>query len=368
MFFVQKGNLISLIILLKPPTSSVKFARLSSIGHHIQRRTIGSFEYKLSSFYTYLTALSFCDFFSCIFAILNVLEYLPPPYQDSYSMTYREMCLSLSLYTHPIATTLQALSVWIICAFSIHRSRSIIKRSIFFSKSSTMRDSFKSRICHFVFSIMNKITFNYLKKKINIDANIENSLRISENVDNQDYPKNKVDEKIDQDYFFHIDLKNNFNYKTYEVRFYKKYLRNCFYCFCTFKSKYENAENKNGDTNKTSHPQINELTSSRKTICILYLLAFVYLIPQMFEKKIIKMKIDGIIYLFLSVTQFGESKIFRQFFHLWFYLLFVYIVPFLLIFIFNLLLLRTFLDSKKRCQRYKLKLDPSILLKVFNYI
>ena len=91
-----------MLILLKPPTSSVKFARLSSKGHHIQRRTIGSFEYKLSSFYTYLTALSFCDFFSCIFNILNVLEYIPPPYQNNYSMKYREICLSISLYTHPI--------------------------------------------------------------------------------------------------------------------------------------------------------------------------------------------------------------------------------------------------------------------------
>ena len=98
----NKGNFISLIILLKPSTSSVKFARLSSEGHHIQRRTIGSFEYKLSSFYTYLTALSFCDFFSCIFAILNVLEYIPPPYLDTYSMKYRQICLSISLYTHPI--------------------------------------------------------------------------------------------------------------------------------------------------------------------------------------------------------------------------------------------------------------------------
>ena len=356
--------------MLKPPTSSVKFARLSSIGHHIRRRTIGSFEYKLSSFYTYLTALSFCDFFSCIFAILNVLEYLPPPYQNTYSMKYREICLSLSLYTHPIAITLQALSVWIICAFSIHRSRSIIKRSIFFSNTVKMKDTLKSGIFPFIRKMFNNITFNQFK----MDSHIENNSKTYEDEEaNQEYGylNSKIDvyEKNKPNYFFHIDLKNNFNCQTYEVKFYKKSIRNCFYCFCTFKSKYENTQNQNDDSIKLCrHRQKNELSSSRKTICILYLLAFVYLIPQMFEKKLIKMKIDGIIYVFLSVTQFGESRLFRQIFHLWFYLLFVYIIPFLLIFIFNFLLLRAFLDSKKRCQRYKLKLDPSIILKVLFFL
>jgi hypothetical protein len=280
-------------------------------------------------------------------------------------MKYREICLSLSLYTHPIATTLQALSVWIICAFSIHRSRSIIKRSIFFPETTKIRNSFPSRLCHLYHTIFDKIKINKLK----ICAYIKNKSKLDEDeyeTQENDSSNKDINDKP-RDYFFHIDLKNNFNFHRYEVKFYKKQIKNCFFCFCTFKSKYDNTQNQNDDISK-GHHQTNELTSSRKTIFILYLLAFLYLIPQMFEKNLIKMKIDNIHYVFLSVTQFGESRIFRQIFHLWFYLLFVYIVPFLLIFIFNLLLLRAFLDSKKRCQRYKLKIDPSIILKVINLI
>ena len=298
-----------------------------------------------------------------------------------------------------LATTLQALSVWIICAFSIHRSRSIIKRSIFFSESAKNKVSINTRICRFLRIVLNKITLNKFKLNSNIQA--KPNFNLDEDEDDDEYENsndnhakennttNIISNETKKKYFFHINLKNNFNYEAYEVKFYKKPLNvysdfanlfkentsidksYCFCCcFCTFKPKLKSRENslsQNEDykinLNQTSH-QTNELTSSRNTIFVLYMLAILYLIPQMFEKKLIKMHIDGIHYIFLSVTEFGETRFFRQLFHLWFYLIFVYVTPFLLIFIFNLLLHRAFLDSKKRCQRYKLKLDPSIILKV----
>jgi hypothetical protein len=121
------GNFVSLFILLKPSrlTSLSRFTANKTYRLNRKASTYGSFDQKLTSFYTYLTALSFCDFFSCIFAILNMLEHLPPPYLESYSMAYRDLCMSLSIFTNPIANTLQALSVWIIVAFSIHRCRLI---------------------------------------------------------------------------------------------------------------------------------------------------------------------------------------------------------------------------------------------------
>ena len=197
----------------------------------------------------------------------------------------------------------------------------------------------------------------------------------------------KQQENDYRNYFFRINLKNNFNFQTYELKFYTKPLKFCaylaqavekktslssklcFYCFCTFKPKYQSHDNNfkhtgniTNKSNNNSHS--NELNSSRYIICILYALALAYLIPQMFEKKMITQYIEGKYYVFATVTQFGKSRLFRQIFHLWFYLICVYIIPFLLIFVFNLLLLRAFLSSKKRCQRYKLKLDPSIILKV----
>lgn len=109
--FFHKGNILSIIILLKPASTNeqlTKYLNERNQSHH-NRRSLGSFEHKLASFYAYLTALSFCDLFSCIFSILNMLEYIPPPYLDwsLNSEQYREFYLSLSVYTHPIATTLQ---------------------------------------------------------------------------------------------------------------------------------------------------------------------------------------------------------------------------------------------------------------------
>lgn len=121
---------MSLIIFLRPETSNLKILSNKLI---FKKQNI-SLNQKLHSFYTYLIALSFCDLFSCIFAVTNVLEYIHPPYIDHDSSKYREFCLYVAMYTHPFVLTLQALSIWIICAFSIHRCRSIIRPSSFLTK------------------------------------------------------------------------------------------------------------------------------------------------------------------------------------------------------------------------------------------
>ncbi len=82
----------------------------------------------------------------------------------------------------------------------------------------------------------------------------------------------------------------------------------------------------------------------------------------MFEKKLIYIDIENRTYVFTKLTQFGQTKLYRQIFHLWFYLIAVYIIPFVLILVFNMLLLRTFLKSKKKCERYKLKRSPTLVI------
>ena len=121
---------MSLIIFLRPETSNLKILN----NKFIFKKQTTSLNQKLQSFYTYLIALSFCDMFSCMFAVINVLEYVHPPYIDHNSSQYREFCLYLAMYTHPFVLTLQAVSIWIICAFSMHRCRSIIRPSSFLTK------------------------------------------------------------------------------------------------------------------------------------------------------------------------------------------------------------------------------------------
>lgn len=318
------GNLISLYILFKPTLTTGR--RYSFKSRSVQNF---SFECKLSSFYAYLTALSFCDLFSCIFAILNMLEYIPPPYLEINLTKYREFCLGISVYTHPIATTLQALSVWLICAFSIHRCRSIVKPSHFLS-------SIKRREC----------TRNYTKA-------------------------NKS-----QSYLCHVKLKNNCTQKTYELKFYPK--KNCFIplCWCSLHSNEHLKLNDYAASNLESTNEIlkNQVTTKKKvkqvklTILMLYFIAFVYLIPQMFEKKLSLIEIQRKTYVFTTITNFGQTRLFRQIFHLWFYMLAIYILPFILIMVFNLVLLRAYFKSRNRCKKYKLKRDPTQILKDYNSV
>lgn len=370
-FHYKTGNLISLIILLKPATSNLDISRYSSERHKLQRSKFGSsFEYKLSSFYAYLTALSFCDFFSCIFAILNMLEYIPPPYMDINIIKYREFCLSISLYTHPVATTLQALSVWIICAFSIHRCRSIVKPSNFLSSIKLQKQTESNGETKNIFKILKKSLLKSFKCN-----------------------------KNDRNYFCHMNLKNNCNHQSYELKFYtktlntsSKFLKYFLFCFCTFSSEYNKPQDQpsvssyelNNDklsdetvvtetkiqvTSQTVHNHLStksKLRRVRVTIFILYLIALIYLIPQMFEKKLSYIEIQHKTYIFTTITHFGESRWFRQIFHLWFYMIAIYIFPFALILIFNALLLRAFFESKKRCKQYKLRTDPNIILRDYN--
>jgi len=114
--------------------------------------------------------------------------------------------------------------------------------------------------------------------------------------------------------------------------------------------------------------QANRITEARWTLGILYFMGLLFLVPQFFEKKIIRVDVEGKEYMFLTITEFGRSNIFRQFFHLWFYTLAVYIMPLLLILIFNFLLLRAFLTSQKKCQPYKMNKDPTQVLRNMSHI
>lgn len=164
-------------------------------------------------------------------------------------------------------------------------------------------------------------------------------------------------------------------------------LKCCLYCFCTFTRDYEStpahneskrptydaivsitdpSDQPSADSTTTStHKNViiepskfvrrqsqvvktsNKLNKARLVIFVLYLMAFIYLLPQMFEKKLSYMDIHHKTYVFTVITPFGRTRLFRQIFHLWFYLLAIYILPFVLVLVFNLLLLRTYLKSKK---------------------
>ena len=68
-----KGNLTSLLILLKPPSSNIKYTNRNNF---MKRKSFGSLNFtrKVLSFYAYLIALSICDLFSCVLAILSMIN------------------------------------------------------------------------------------------------------------------------------------------------------------------------------------------------------------------------------------------------------------------------------------------------------
>jgi hypothetical protein len=260
-----------------------------------------------------LTALSFCDLFSCFFAILNVLEYLLPFYLEMDSLRYHELCQSLQIYTHPIATTLQALSCWLICAFSIHRCKSIAKPTEWF----------------------------WCLKKDN--ASVENM------------SANKRKSSVFRQMWLRMrpslsGLEDNVSTSSTKL--------------ANTRTIYEMTVNDmHAKTGARLVHYLSTISRARLIIILLYVSSIVYLIPQWFEKKLTYIEIQNRVYVFTTITEFGQSKMYRQVFHLWFYMLAIYIIPFLLILFFNLILLRTFLDSKKKCSQYKLKNDANSIIK-----
>ena len=297
-----------------------------------------------------------------------MLEYIHPPFMKHDSIKYREFCLFISIYTHPILVSLQALSIWIICAFSMHRCRSIIKPTSFLTS-------------------LNKTA----KNKLHTPGFYRKLLCCS----NGNEYDNFDEEDTDRNLLCQIRIKNNFNKETKIVEFYSRtigFLFNCkvlsLKCFyCQFQSadyKPKNSITCPTDSyafqayNRKSNESVllkekpikvvncnrtNRLNEARLTCLLLYIGASLFLIPQFFEKKIIRLEIEHKVYVFPQVTEFGQSRLFRQMFHLWFYLIVVYTLPFLLIFMFNYLLLRTFLNSRKKCKPYKLKKSPTDILK-----
>jgi hypothetical protein len=205
------------MVLLKP----LSFRLLSFFGPRNQNRPFqrSSFDYKLSTFYTYLTALSFCDLFSCVFAILNVIEYITPPYLNNYSINFHRFFLSIALITQPIAITFQALSVWVITLFSIHRANTIMQTDSWSSEKTSKRNGEASVVITHsqILSEPTKCDDNYNKKENRSDV----WLSI---------------------YFF-----NRFNNKTYNFKFKPTCLCLCGYCnksdYYFFKSVISNEHN-----------------------------------------------------------------------------------------------------------------------------
>ena len=54
--------------------------------------------------------------------------------------------------------------------------------------------------------------------------------------------------------------------------------------------------------------QESKVKEARLTLVALYMIAAVFLIPQFFEKKIIKIDVVGTKYLFPEITEFGKSR------------------------------------------------------------
>jgi len=210
--FEYIGNSISLMVLLKP--LSVRF--LNIFGPRNQKRPYqrSSFDYKLSTFYTYLTALSFCDLFSCIFAILNVIEYITPPYINFYSNNFHRICLTIALVTHPIAITFQTLSVWVITVFSIHRANTIMQTDLD-SSDKTFRRNRKASI--FI-------------------PQTQAASQEPTQTTNCQYTANQDENK--HDYLFNIFFYNRFNHKTYNVKC--KPNRMCAFCYCNQSNTFYN--------------------------------------------------------------------------------------------------------------------------------
>lgn len=54
--------------------------------------------------------------------------------------------------------------------------------------------------------------------------------------------------------------------------------------------------------------QASRITEARLTLGVLYFIGFLFLIPQFFEKKVIKVDVAGKEYMFLTITEFGRSR------------------------------------------------------------
>ena len=311
------GNFVSLIALLQNHFKKLKLIccnnvsiKLFNTQNHQQFKT----------HYIYLTGLAFCDLFSCILTIISVLQFVPLMKVEEYAIKYRELFLYISLYITPIANAMQALSVWLICAFSIHRCQFISKP---FKKSSNKQE-YKN----------NCFMANYTEEH---------------------YQFNCKNNRIEKE-------KLNFLQK-----FYKQIssICNCFLKTKTNKCRFEHEielkiedSNQPIEKNKRKNSQMINLTQLIKkkieikrpwvAIITLYIFAFLYIVPQIFEKKIVSYEINSKIYHFTDYTQFGKSSLFRQIYHLWLYMLIVLIVPFILILTSNFILLNAFLKSKRR--------------------
>ncbi len=162
----------------------------------------------------------------------------------------------LSVYTHPIVLSLQALSIWIICAFSMHRCRSIIRPSTLFTsfnKEDSISNYFSIKNL-FWCCINNKKKLIRKKKKFSIDQT---------NVINDCDESSHSEDNNEKHFLCQIKLKNNFNHKTRILEFYTRSVNFFLRCrkrplkltlfFCEFSPLFRSEQLASVSTNFKEH-------------------------------------------------------------------------------------------------------------------
>ncbi len=130
----------------------------------------------------------------------------------------------------------------------------------------------------------------------------------------------------------------------------------------SYNNNAENNKNKLGNLNsfKSSINCIFQIKRPRFIITILYIIAFIYILPQFFEKKIVCHTVDFIQYCFIDYSEFGKKVVFQKIYHLYLFAFIIFIFPFILILTSNYILLRAFIKSKKRFKKNKFYFSPQV--------
>ena len=89
-------------------------------------------------------------------------------------------------------------------------------------------------------------------------------------------------------------------------------------------------------------------------VSCLYLVGFLYNIPNFFENKTVVKYQDGVKYVGVELTEFGASQFYLEFIHLWSYLIFIFVLPCLTLAVLNFQLIITVKQSKSEGRRLSL--------------
>jgi hypothetical protein len=263
----------------------------------------------------YLRALSICDFCTCIFVIINLLEYLTPPpliNSDSVSETkFRWFYLLISIYISPITLTFQNLSCWLVCALSIHRCLFITKSFNKFNtkilkKKTSNTNNDDDSVLEFPIEITKKKRKK--EKKFNEEAINLKSIPIIVYEENESKGLSVKYDSIEN-----LQRDNSIQSKT-SIKIERELITTN-----SNVSTNQNTLKLNPSVNgfKISNKNQKTLKSNKKValniILSLYILSFILCIPQMFEKYIAVETIPLIskIYLFSKYTDFGNTMFYR---------------------------------------------------------